>query len=284
MPQDTPPIPPIAAVQDRPPVPVPDREEIAAAVRTLVRAWAPGTLLPGDPGYDQVDDDDPDGGCGCAGDDEHGESRGCNCGDGCTCTRCEASDWMRSKRCSAGAVSIGTRCTAPTKYRITAYRIQRAWRQADPGTVCAHPPQAKCPCRPGFAFEDLGEEPVTHQRLTACSARHARDVIEQMTKAYGEPADKPRRLRFYAERWTYELHRTELPEHTAALREAVRSAADALLWATREPQGYTRVPASDPGSWNSSALIYLARATWHAAQDPGEPEDPDEDSPGGSTG
>lgn len=254
-----------------PAVPLPSQEEIDAALRTLTRAWNPGVLLPGDPGYDNADDYDPDEHCNCAGDNEYGESRGCNCGDGCVCDSCQQFRHTRAKTCDASPYNTGleTHCGRPTRYRVVGFRLNDLWTGNPEGGECPHTSEDDCPCANGAVFTKYGAKPDTHQTLTACSIEHAQALVARMRDAYNEPADKANRLRWYFEPWKYVPHYNELPAPLAALREHIDGARVCIRAAV---EGIT--DRGDAGPWPGYARKDLARAVWNAAQ---PLEWPDED-------
>jgi hypothetical protein len=262
-------------------LPVPSQEEIDAALRTLLRAWAPN-FLPGDGPAMEADDDqeeyyDPYDGCQCAGTDDDGEPLGCNCAGGCTCDSCDHLEHVRAKTCQAGPFCPGleTACRKPTRYRAVGFRLTRDWPAAPEGAVCAHDPDVGCPCRDEFVYVDHGARPRTHQTLTACSPEHARALIDRMRQVYGEPDDQPSRLRWYIEPWRYEPHNLDLPEPLADLRAAVGSArVCADMTVTAHGNG------GDVELWLTYARGDLARAVWHAARPlerPGEDDQVDDE-------
>ncbi|MFG2679229.1 hypothetical protein [Streptomyces sp. NPDC048392] len=211
----------------------PTPEEIKAATRVLMRAWQPGLLLPGDPGYADAraldEEFAEEDGCQCAGTNEDGESLGCNCGDGCTCDNCEHWAYSRAKLCQAGNVSVGTRCTRETEYRVVAYRMQHSSLSAPrtEGQPCPHAgtPEADCHCTERSVFYESGLHPVTYWTRTACSVPCAKQIVEQ-EQAWRDQHGTQSDLQYYVERWTYEPHDQDLPAPLAALRTATRMAAD----------------------------------------------------------
>jgi hypothetical protein len=259
-----------------PAVPVPSQDEIDAALRTLLRAWAPN-FLPGDRPAMEADDDpeeyyDPYEGCQCAGTDDDGEPLGCNCAGGCTCDSCDHMQHVRAKTCQAGppCTGIETACHKLTRYRVVGFRLTRDWPAAPEGTECTHDPDEGCPCRDGFVYVDHGARPRTHQSLTACSPEHARALVDRMRQVYGEPDDKPSRLRWYIEPWRYQPHDLDLPEPLPALRAAVTSArtcADMAVTAHGDN--------GDVELWLTYARGDLARAVWHAARPLDRPDEDD---------
>lgn len=243
----------------------PGAAAVEAAVRTLMRAWSPGMLLPGDPGYTaaRADEDDPDEYCGCAGEDEYGDSLGCNCGDGCICDSCRYYHYTRAKTCQAHQYSAGldAPCSEPTRYQVVGFRLVDYWTQTGDVTECQHEPGQGCPCANGVVFARYGARPRTHQMLTACSVAHAQALITRMREVYKEPADKPSRLRWYTEPWGYEPHARDLPGPLAGLRERTGSAQTWLRMAVKD-----HAQGKDIGQWMGYLREDLARAAWHAAQ------------------
>ncbi|MEV0475506.1 hypothetical protein [Streptomyces prunicolor] len=208
----------------------PTRDEIRKAAWTLMHAWHPGLLLSGDPGYAEARADgeeyDPFGGCDCAGTDEYGESRGCNCGDGCSCDSCSHYAHLRHKTCQAGAVSIGTRCTRETSYRVVAYRMQHDHLSGPrgEGQACPHEggqQQDACHCTERSVFYESGLHPVTYWTRSACSVPCAQQIIAGAHAARGDNGPQ-----YYIERWSYEPHDLDLPEQLARLRTHTRMARD----------------------------------------------------------
>lgn len=263
----TEPTPETASVPAPTPVAIPSQEEIDAALRTLMRAWSPGSI-PADAPVDSAalaaeEEYEPYDGCNCAGTDDDGEPLGCNCASGCDCDSCSYSEYARAKTCQAGP------CGKATKFRVVGFRLDGGWRSTPDTTQCPHRPEDKCPCSGGVVFLDQGARPVTHQTLTACSAAHARALCEGMVQVYNEPADMPHRLRWYYEQWTYEPHDTELPGPLPALRERLRSAQSCTKAAVRAVAS-----GGDIELWLRYARQDLARAALHAAK---PLERPDED-------
>ncbi|MFE6025572.1 hypothetical protein [Streptomyces niveus] len=248
----------------------PSQADIDAAVATLLRSWAPAdTVIVG--GTDDQDDDyDPYDGCGCGGEDEDGTPV-CNCGGGCSCVSCEAFAWQRSKICAAETGTV--RCTLPALYRVEFFRLlPTTVRDIAPEAVCPHDKSEACPCSPGDVYADGGERPQTHQYLSACSVPHAQLLVDRMRQLHTEPADKPARLRWRIEAWTYQPHFTELPEPLAQLRDFVALAVSHLDGAVRAWAD----PRRDVAVWLKEARGDLARAAHCAAQplpDPGDEDD-----------
>lgn len=239
----------------------PSPAEIEAAVRILMRAWSPSTPLPGDPDVDADDVyEEYDNGCGCAGEDEDGADLGCNCGAGCSCTSCEAVAWQWQKRCSAGNALVGMHCGQTVRYRVIAYRlVATSISDSSEGVVCPHPADERCHCKPGCVFVDAGPLPSVHQYFSACSVAHAQRIVARMQEVYDEPDDKPTRLRYRIEAWTYEPHWTELPEPLAALRELTGGARDYVGLAIRDD-------GPNVDYWLAAVRENLALAAWRAAR------------------
>ncbi|WP_406398771.1 hypothetical protein [Streptomyces uncialis] len=246
--------------------------DVTAAVSTLTAAWAPAPA-PGHQHDDDADDDyDYDDGCGCAGEDQDGRSLGCNCATNCICESCALREHHRFARCMAGAVSIGTRCTMPTRYRITAYRVQPQWTTATaPDAVCAHPPADGCPCAVyGTAQVSMGARPVVSWYKTACSPEHALDLVTaHQARGIG--------LSFHTDRWAYAPHDGELPDQVATVRTQLERAAEAARCAALAVHG-----GRDEGArqWWLTMRWALARAAGAAVLDPGHPGDEDDDDLG----
>lgn len=240
---------------------------IDAAVATLLRAWAPAAGRTAASADDQ-DDDYYDDGCGCGGEDEGGTPV-CTCGGGCSCVSCEAYAWQRSKVCAADTGTV--RCTLPALYRVEFFRLTPTTiRYTTPGAVCRH--IEPCECAPGQVLVDAGEMPLTYQYLSACSVTHAQLLVDRMVQLQAEPADKPGRLRWRIETWTYQPHFTELPEPLHLLRDFVALAAGHVDGAVRAWAD----PRRDAEGWLKEARGDLARAAHCAAQpltDPGDEDD-----------
>lgn len=258
---------------------VPSQDQIDAAVRTLLRAWSPGSgLAHADVAAEE--EYDPYDGCNCAGTDDDGEPLGCNCAGGCVCDSCSYYEYARAKTCQAGPSTPGLNrtCGKATKFRVVGFRLDGGWRSTPDTAQCPHRPEDKCPCSGGVVFLDHGARPVTHQTLTACSSEHARALCERMIQVYNEPADKPNRLRWYYEQWTYEPHDHELPGPLPALRERLRSAQSCTEAAVRAVTS-----GRDVELWLRYARQDLARAAQHAAK-PLERPDEDDDQDDEITG
>ncbi|MCC9712047.1 hypothetical protein E4N62_46700 [Streptomyces sp. MNU76] len=260
-----------------PAVPVPSREEIDAALRTLLRAWSPNLLpLEADAPAMEADDDedyDPYDGCQCAGTDDDGEPLGCNCAGGCTCDSCYHQEYVRAKTCQAGPPCAGldTRCAKATRYRVVGFRLVRDWVGAPVDLGCGHGPADECPCGDDFVYVDRGPRPRTHQTLTACSPEHAAVLIDRMRQVYAEPDDKPARLRWYIEPWAYEPHDMDLPEPLADVRAAVESARTSARMAITAHAG-----DGDTELWLRYLRGDLARALWHASRPLERPDEDDQ--------
>lgn len=265
-----------------PAVAVPSQEEIDAALRTLLRAWAPNYLAPADPAVEADDEEyyDPYEGCQCAGTDDEGEPLGCNCAGGCTCDSCDHLEHVRAKTCQAGppCPGVDTRCGKATRYRAVGFRLVRDWVGAPVDLGCGHSPADECPCTDDFVYVDRGPRPRTHQTLTACSPEHAAALIDHMRQTYPESDDKPTRTRWYIEPWAYKPHDLDLPEPLADVRAAVGSARVCADMAITAHAG-----GGDTALWLEYTRGDLARAVWHAARPlerPDEDDQADDDTSG----
>jgi hypothetical protein len=254
-------------------------EQLQAAVRILMRAWAPTALLPGDEGYDDQDGYlDPSEYCSCGGEDEDGYEVGCNCGPSCNCDSCRLYAWQMYKRCH-GTTDVYA-CHREPAYRVVSFRMVRtSLHDASQSVVCPHTPGAQCQC-PGPVWVDAGVKPQESRWQPACSIAHAQHLLEQIRAydgkiyAHAAPEDRPR---YRIEPWTYVPHTLELPEHLAALRTTTASAVSNIAHAV-EAHGHRR----DPFDWLQYAREHLARAAWVAAQpvvDPDDGFDDDSDDP-----
>ncbi|MEU6376763.1 hypothetical protein [Streptomyces sp. NPDC046909] len=243
----------------------PTPEQIEAAARILMRAWAPGTLLPGDRGYDTADDGtDPDEYCGCGGTDEDGESLGCNCGNGCVCDSCDYYRYARNKRCSVKD------CGKTPAFRVVRFGLvdQHVQEPTEKGAVCPHPEGADHFCTADTVYVEAGPMVQEFSHEPACSVAHAvqlRDSQRQNSQQYG----RGERDHYRIEAWTYTPHSGELPAPLPALREQTRAASDSTRFAIQRHAKH-----NDPGYWLSSIRRHLAVAAWNARL---EIERPDED-------
>lgn len=266
------------------PVPVPSQDEIDAALRILLRAWSPSSV-PADAPVDSAalaveDEYEPYDGCNCAGSDDDGEPLGCNCGGGCTCDSCYYFEYSRAKTCQAGPHTTGLdmQCGKTTTHRVVGFRLDGRWRSTSDIAQCPHRPEDACPCASGVVYIDHGARPMTHQTLTACSAAHAQALVERMIQVYNEPADKPTRLRWYIEQWTYEPHDIELPDPLPALRGCIRGLQSSIGQAVASFARH-----GDTETWLTYVRQDLARAARHAAMTPERPtedDDPDDEISG----
>lgn len=241
-----------------PAVPLPSQEEIDAALRTLMRAWAPTVLLPGDP-EPEYDEDAPYDGCECAGDDEYGETRGCNCGPGCSCDSCSYFDYARYKRCWARPDN--TACGKAPTLRVVAYEMQNAYvtEPVADGASCPHTEGEPHHCTERTVYYDAGRKEQEYWYQPACSVAHAQALI----------AGNRSGLEYRIERWAYTPHESELPAPLPDVRQHTRAAHCAAKWAI---ESLDRPQTAD--MWFASVRENIARAAWRAA----EPlERPDED-------
>ncbi len=252
---------------EAPLVSAPTPAEIEAATRILMRAWAPGTLLPGDPGYDTADDGiDPDEYCGCAGTDEDGESLGCNCGDGCVCDSCAYYRYARNNRCSL------KNCGKTPAFRVVRFGLvdQHVQETTEKGAVCPHPEGTDHFCTSTTVYVEAGPMVQEFDHQPACSIAHAvqlRDSQRQQSRKY----NRGDRDHYRLEAWTYTPHSTELPTPLPQLREHLRSAHDNITWAIKH-----HASAGTPGTWLASARRNLALAAWNARRELERPDEDDE--------
>ncbi|MEV4858953.1 hypothetical protein [Streptomyces ossamyceticus] len=258
---------PTTTTTTKPAVPVPSQEEIDAALRTLMRAWAPSIPLPGDPEPEADEDDyyDPDDGCGCAGETEDGEQRYCNCGPGCCCESCEYFDYARYKRCWARP--DGNACAGTPTLRVVAFQMQTTHvteRVAD-GASCPHAEGEPHHCTERAVYHQAGRKEQTYWFQPACSVAHAQALIAQNDSG----------LEYRIERWSYTPHDTELPDPLPALRERTQAAHSAMKWVldTLDSPGCVDV-------WMAGLREHIACAAWNAARPlerPGEDNQADEE-------
>jgi len=243
----------------------PTPEEIEAAARILMRAWAPSYLLPGDhPRTDAVDDedyDDPDEFCGCAGTDEDGESLGCNCAGGCICDSCAYYAYARYKQCWA----LG--CVKVPAFRVVRYSMVDQYVQEPTarGAICPHAEGEKHFCTPDTVYVAAGPRLQILSYSPACSIAHAVELRDE--RKHPDP-----RAQYYLEAWTYSPHDRELPGPLPQLREHTRSAHDST--------SYTIEKYATGGSlmyWLSSVRRSVALAAWNARLDLERPDDGDDD-------
>ncbi|MEV0441857.1 hypothetical protein AB0I84_06100 [Streptomyces spectabilis] len=225
---------------------VPTPEAVQAALITLVRAWSPGTLLPGDPlpalgEHDGADEEfDAYDGCCCAGTDDDGEPLGCNCAAGCSCAACSYFDYQRHARCSAGAVSIGTHCTAETAFQVVTYRMQHGLLavEREQGAACPHPGEALCHCTPTTVVHESGLRPHTYGTRSACSIEHAQHIIRG-EQARHRPGSE---WQYYIERYQHIPHDNDLPDPLPQLRHLIGSASNSVAFLTRLTTRHTNAP------------------------------------------
>lgn len=258
------------------PAPVkPTPEEIEAAARILMRAWAPGYLLPGDRpkelvagSADDYDDEDPDDYCGCAGTDDDGESLGCNCGPGCMCDECAYSAYARYKTCWVKG------CGKTPAFRVVRFGLvdQHIQEPTTRGAVCPHAEGEKHFCTPDTVYVEAGPQLQEFSQQPACSIAHAVQLRDACQQSRGDGRDLYR-----VEAWTYSPHDRELPAPLPRLREETRSARDSTTWAIEK-----QALGGDPGYWLSSVRRHLAVAAWNARLElerPGEDDDIWDDQP-----
>jgi hypothetical protein len=253
----------------------PTPQEIEAAARLLMRAWAPGYLLPGDRpkeiaagGDDDYDEQDPDEYCGCAGTDDDGESLGCNCGGGCVCDECSYQAYAQYKRCWVKG------CGKAPAFRVTRFRLvdQQLTASAEQGVLCSHAEGEEHWCTADTVWVDAGPSVQDFAHQPACSIAHAVELREGMQR---QQAAEDTLYRI--ERWTYTPHDRELPAPLPALREQTRSARDATRYAIRK-----HATGLHDSYWLPSARQHLAVAVWNARlelEQPGEEFDVWDDQP-----
>ncbi|TQE35452.1 hypothetical protein [Streptomyces ipomoeae] len=247
-----------------PAVPVPSQEEIDAALRTLMRAWAPSIPLPGDPEPEDDEDDyyDPYDSCGCAGENEYGERRGCNCGPGCSCEMCEYFDYAQYKRCWARP--DGVACGKTPTLRVVAYQMQTAYvteRVAD-GASCPHTEGQPHQCTEHTVHHEAGQKVQEYWFRPACSVAHAKALIADCTSG----------LQHRIERWTYTPHDTELPAPLPDVRERTQAAHSAVKWAIDSLDR----PGQTVDVWLAAVREHIACAAWNAARPLERPGDDDQ--------
>ncbi|WP_327403868.1 hypothetical protein OG194_29805 [Streptomyces sp. NBC_01288] len=239
----------------------PTAEEIESATRILMRAWSPGTLLPGDPSYDTADDGiDPDEYCGCGGTDEDGESH-CNCGGGCVCDSCAYYRYARNKVCSVKG------CGKTPAFRVVRFGLvdQHVQEPTEKGAVCPHPEGADHFCTSTTVYVEAGPMVQEFDYQPACSTAHAvqlRDSYRQHSQQY----NRGDRDHYRLEAWTYTPHFTELPAPLPQLREHLRSAHDNITWAIRH-----HASLGIPDTWLDSVRRNLALAAWNARRELEQP-------------
>lgn len=156
-------------------------------------------------------------------DDE--EYEGCTGDGGCGCSSCRHDYDVRTARCGRDG------CTAPTQYRV------RAWRTDDEGTrVQAREIGRTDERNEWVTFSDV---PVylTGSERYACDKPHAYELAQQVRAHYNRPdAADPRRWRVEIERWRYEPDDYDLPHGdlpwllllARGLADEVRTVIDAV--------------------------------------------------------
>ncbi|MFR0354119.1 hypothetical protein [Streptomyces sediminimaris] len=256
----------------------PTPEEIEAAARILVRAWAPGYLLPGDhpkeivagnaDDYDDYDEDDPDEYCGCAGTDDDGQSLGCNCGSGCCCDECSYQAYARYKRCWVRG------CSKTPTFQVVRFGLvnQHVQEPTKRGAVCPHPEGGDHWCTPDTVYVAAGPSVQEFSHQPACSIAHAVQLRDASREFRPSASDLYR-----IEAWTYSPHDRELPAPLPRLREETHSARDAARHAI---QRHASIGA--PGYWLDSVRRHLALAAWNARlelEQPSQDDDPWDDQP-----
>lgn len=258
---------------ETPLISVPTPAEIEAATRILMRAWAPGTLLPGDHpkevvagSDDDYDEEDPDEFCGCAGSDEDGESLGCNCGDGCVCESCEYYRYARNKICSVKG------CGKPPAFRVVRFGLvdQHVQEPTKKGAVCPHPESADHFCTSATVYVEAGPSVQEFGYQPACSTAHAVQLRDSQ-REHSQQYNRGDRDHYRLEAWTYTPHFTELPAPLPQLRETLRSAHDNITWAIKH-----HASAGSPGTWLASVRRNLALAAWNACRELERPAQDDD--------
>lgn len=253
----------------------PTPEQIEAAARILMRAWAPGYLLPGDrpkeivaDSADDYDDEDPDEYCGCAGTDDDGESLGCNCGPGCCCDTCTYEAHARHSRCWVRG------CSKAPAFRVVRFGLvdQHVQEPTARGAVCPHAEGEDHHCTPDTVYVAAGPQLQEFSHQPACSIAHAvqlRDACQQFKR--------DDRDLYRLEAWTYAPHDNDLPAPLPALREQTRAASDSTRFAIQR-----HTARNDSGYWLTSIRRHLAVAAWNARltiEQPGEDDDTWDDQP-----
>lgn len=252
----------------------PTPQEIEAAARLLMRAWAPGYLLPGDHPKETAADgdhdheDDPDEYCGCAGTDDDGESLGCTCAPGCVCDECSYQAYARYKRCWVKG------CGKAPAFRVTRFCLvdQRVQESTQRGAVCPHAEGEEHWCTADTVYVDAGPSVQDFDHQPACSIAHAVRLREGMKQRMPRAGTQ-----FRIETWTYSPHDRELPAPLPALRRQTRSARDSTTWAIRK-----YAASLHDSYWLGSARQHLALAVWAARlelEQPGEAPDVWDDQP-----
>ncbi|MCX4974269.1 hypothetical protein [Streptomyces sp. NBC_00620] len=244
----------------------PTPEEIEAATRILMRAWAPGLLLPGGhPKTDERanDEDDPDEYCGCAGTDDDGESLGCNCGGGCVCDNCSYSDYARYGRCWT------KNCGKKPAFRVVRFGLvdQHVQEPTRLGAVCPHTDGEKHFCTADTVYVAAGPQLQIFDYQPACSIAHAVQLRDT-----GQQHNTDGRDQYSIEAWTYTPHDRELPTPLPQLRDHLRSAHDSTRFAVKAV-----ATNGDPGYWLTSVRQALALAAWHARRPLEQPDADDAD-------
>ncbi|MET8826557.1 hypothetical protein ABZX40_36495 [Streptomyces sp. NPDC004610] len=242
----------------------PTAEETEAATRILLRAWAPGSLPPGrDDGDTGGDDGDPDEYCGCAGEDDDGESLGCNCGGGCICEECLYNAYARNGRCWVQG------CGKPTAFRVVRFAMAdvHVHEATARGAVCPHAPGEAHHCTPDAVYITAGQEEQVFGRTPACSLAHAVQLRD--SGLY----DTPRR-QYRIEAWTYTPHPRDLPAPLPQLRLHARSAHEVLGFAV---EAHTRADQRGTQLWLDAVRRSVALAAWHARQPLAHPHDDGDD-------
>lgn len=233
--------------------PQPTPEQIEAAARILMRAWAPGYLLPGDHPKEFVagsaDDEDVDEYCGCAGTDDDGESLGCNCGSGCCCDNCTYEAHARYSWCWFKG------CGKVPAFRVVRFSMvdQLVQEATARGAVCPHAEGEDHYCTPDTVYVAAGPKLQVFGYQPACSIAHAVQLRD---------AEQPNRnghSQYSIEAWTYEPHDRELPGPLPQLREHTRSAQASATWVIKR---YAQ--SGNPGYWLDSLRRHLAVAAWSA--------------------
>lgn len=221
-----------------PPAGTPAPGDLAAAIDTIVRAWAPRRLPTGT--GDNPDPWDGDN-CQCAGDDDNLEPLGCNCADNCTCGSCQHANHAETRRCRLVVPREGQPhawCGRETEYQIRGFCVHRdgVHRMASDGDPMSTSGSVR-----------LGDSIQKHAPMYACSTQHARELIEQ-DRQYRErfPADSalaPSHTFYDVEPYTYRPDDTDVPGPLHPLESHLSSARYWTESAIRET--HLRRPALD---------------------------------------
>jgi hypothetical protein len=155
--------------------------------------------------------------CGCGGEDDSGRTI-CTCADSCCCDQCRHYTHVVTRRCAVAD------CTAPSAVQVRAWSVSHHRVQAhrlDPDLT---------PETGGGEWVDADDTPSYGWSQTACSHRHARQLIEaDQSSDWRQRAeagkDLANRLRYEIGPWRYEPDRLDVGEILDDLRAAGRAAA-----------------------------------------------------------